>query len=164
MFHSSEISRKILGLLNHVPPSPEQAGALACAVPRRCPAASPTARAGMLVEPDVVPPVLERSRAAQQTQSPRSQVHHPTKGDHAGGGVAVSWQLASSAPIVWSRGKIRRTLFPAVGNVPFLRSRSKRWSFRRNTYEYKASKFLRIAVALAIIGKYLPGLLTAKAP
>lgn len=54
--------------------------------------------------------------------------------------------------------------FPCSDKCPFLWSRSKCWSLRRNSYEYKPSKFLRIAIALAIIGTCLPGLLTAKAP
>ena len=119
MFHTSEISRKVLSLLNHIPLSSEQARALACAASERCPAAAPATQAGVLPEPGVVPAVPERSRAAPRTWSPCSHLHQGNRGDHAGGDIAFSWQLASSALIVWPRGKIRRIRFPAVVNVPF---------------------------------------------
>lgn len=73
----------------------------------------------MLVDPDVVPAGPEQNRAAQRTWRPCSQLHQAHGGERAGGGIAFPWQLVSSALRVWSRGKIRRTLFLAVVNAPF---------------------------------------------
>jgi len=61
VFHTSEINRKILSLLNHILLSSDQARVLAWAASEHGPAAAPATRTGMLVEPGVVPAVLEGS-------------------------------------------------------------------------------------------------------
>lgn len=97
MFHASEISRKILSSLNRIPPSPERAQALACAVPKRCPAAAPATQTGMLVEPEVVPAAAERSRAAGRPGVPAGAVTKPA-GD--GGREEASLVLGYWPPVL----------------------------------------------------------------